>query len=531
MVATPTFNRRTLIATPRVPVTSLLAPSFSAIEASTQAATEALRASTEGSVAKSMSGGSTTNVDGVETRDEFGSFNSHIRIFTQMQPPCPPGGALDYIDLPAIRTAQANLSSLAGMSLPVSAEARRKYVALIWANIKLLKAAMNISDRFLFPTVVRPPIDGSPTWGDPQDYTTSATTTLWSLTGDGRWDATEVQQRRKPGMPEPYFMADIGGGDRLIDGVWRGSTYRGRLPQAALDLYSTLRREFLDQVAAEMPEKVAASLTRAYQTWTEERSSRSCIPPLQAWCASVTEEYLQAHPDASISWGKDFPWALADSASSDALWASNGIYTVFTGADASGSTNPYFYNIPLQLRLFQSLAAIFSRLNVAQTIADAVGFYTFNHNVFFADILGKSADQVRADQQAAMQLRLASNEVNAAITGTTAAVLTAAVGPVVAGIYLLLNQAGNFFLGWLIGGALQPAMPYPLFLRVSPEGCPILPPEPSPSSGPCSPPCATGSACVSGTCRPSATTDKPSIAGPVVTGAALLFLFSLFRGR
>lgn len=516
MASTPTFNRRTLIATPRVPVTSLFAPSLSVIEASTQAATEALRASTEGSVAKSMSGGSTTNVDGVETRDEFGSFNSHIRIFTQMRPPCPPGGALDYIDLPAIRTAQANLSSLAGMVLPVSAEDRRKYVALVWENIKLLKAAMNINDRFLFPTVVR---GESPTWGDSQDYTTSATTTLWTLTGDGRWDATEAQQRRKPGMPEPYSRGDLATGG-----------YRGRLPQAAFDSYAALRREFLDQVAAEMPEKVAASLTRAYQTWTEERASRPCIPPLQAWCASVTEGYLQAHPDAGISWGKDFPWALANGASADTIWASNGLYTVFTGADASGSINPLFYNIPLQLRLFQSLASIFARLNVATTIADAVGFYTFNHNVFFADILGKSADQVRADQQAAMQLRLASNEVNAAITGTTAVVLTVAVGPIVSGIYLLLNQAGNFFLGWLIGGALQPTMPYPLFLRVPPEGCPILPPEPGPGQGTCTPPCTSGSTCVSGTCRSTAT-KKSSIAGPIVVGASLLFLLSLLRGR
>ena len=520
MVATPTFNRRTLIATPRVPVTNLLVPSFSAIEASTQAATEALRTSTEGSVAKSMSGGSTTNVDGVETRDEFGSFNSHIRIFTQMRPPCPPGGALDYIDLPAIRTSQANLSSLAGMSLPVSAEDRRKYVTLIWANIKLLKAAMNINDRFLFPTVgtisrEAPLIPGSQF---DQDFTASATTTLWTLTGDGRWDATEAQQRRKPGMPEP-------GGRSPLTG------YNGRLPQAALDSYAALRREFLDQVAAEMPEKVAASLTRAYQTWTSERASSPCIPPLQAWCASVTEGYLQAHPDASISWGKDFPWALANGASADTIWASNGPYVVFTSADASGSTNPYFYNVPLQLRLFQSMASIFSRLNVAISIADAVGFYTFNHNVFFADILGKSADQVRADQQAAMQMRVATNEVNAAITGTTAAVLSIAVGPLVSAIYLGLSQLGNWFLGWLIGGALQPTMPYPLFLRVPPEGCPIMPVETPPTPGACNPPCAAGRTCVSGTCRPSAATDKPSIAGPVITGAALLFLFSLFRGR
>lgn len=48
------------------------------------------------------------------------------------------------------------------------------------------------------------------------------------------------------------------------------------------------------------------------------------------------------------------------------------------------------------------------------------------------------------------------------------------------------------------------------------------------SSGTCTPPCSAGNTCVSGVCR-SSTPQKSSIAGPVVVGASLLFLFSLLR--
>lgn len=488
---------------------------------------EVLRASTEGSVVKST-GGPTA-----EVRDEFGSFNANGRVFNQMRPPCTPGGALDYVALPAIRTAQANLSALAGLALPIVAEDRRRYVTLVWSNIKLLKSAMNVQDMFLFPTAVSPPVGNAPIVSGSQfdqDFTASATTTLWTLTGDGRWGTTEDQQRRRPGMPEPSWTRPIDTGV-FRDGVWTDTPYKGRLPQAALVSYVELRREFLAQVASSMPEKAEASIARAYQTWTTERSATPCIPPLQAWCASVTEGYARENPDvfSAFGWGRDFPWALASESSPDVVWSSNDIYVTFV-TDSAGVTFPSIYNVPLQLRLFQSLAAIFARLNVAETIADAVGFYTFNHNVYFADILGKTADQVRADQQTAMQLRLATNEVNAAIQGTTAAVLSVVVGPIVSAIYLALGQLGNWFLGWLIGGALQPTMPYPLFLRAPPEGCPIMPVETPSAPGTCTPPCTAGNTCVSGVCQPT-NAKKPSIAGPAVAVGAAIFLFSILRGR
>ena len=507
------------------------------MEASTQAATEAIRATTEGSIVKST-GGSTADI-----RDEFGSFNANGRVFTQMQPPCPPGGALDYVTLPAIRTAQANLNDLARMGLPAAAGDRRRYVALIWNNIRLLKSSMNIQDRFLFPTAISPIRGDAPlvTEKDLQDFTTSATTTLWTLTGDGRWDATEAQQQRRQGMPEPRWTRPLENG-LYTNGAQVPSPYEGRLPQAALDMYATLRHEFLARVAAELPAKVEGGIVDAYQKWTDERASMPCIPPLQSWCAGITPEYLSLNPDSSRSWGPHFPWALASTETPDVVWGSEGLYvgnsreTPRTDwSSGSGVTRlvaiPTIYNVPLQLRLFQSLASIFGTLNVAQTIADAVGFYTFNHNVFFADLLGKTDDQVRSDQQTAMQLRLATNEVNAAVTGTTAAVLSIVVGPLVSAIYLALGQLGNWFLGWLIGGALQPTMPYPLFIRVPPENCPIMPVETSTSGRACTPPCTTGNTCVSGVCRPVTTQKKASVVGPAVAVGAAIFLFSLLRGR
>ena len=47
----------------------------------------------------------------------------------------------------------------------------------------------------------------------------------------------------------------------------------------------------------------------------------------------------------------------------------------------------------------------------------------------------------------------------------------------------------------------------------------------------CTPPCAAGNTCVSGTCRPSTAPKTASVVGPVVAVSAALFLFSLFRGK
>ena len=49
-------------------------------------------------------------------------------------------------------------------------------------------------------------------------------------------------------------------------------------------------------------------------------------------------------------------------------------------------------------------------------------------------------------------------------------------------------------------------------------------------NGVCNPPCATGSTCVSGTCRPSVAKSS-SIVGPAAAVGAAIFLFSLLRGK
>lgn len=130
------------------------------------------------------------------------------------------------------------------------------------------------------------------------------------------------------------------------------------------------------------------------------------------------------------------------------------------------------------IEFYDQKALVFSQLNLNDVLAESLGFYVFNHNVWYADRLGLTPEQVREMQAAVQMANLQSNAVYSIATAVGRQVL-AAVNPI-AGILgeILYALAGPLIWEPLFQAIRDPDdVPRPLFLRVPPFACRPVPAE------------------------------------------------------
>jgi hypothetical protein len=119
------------------------------------------------------------------------------------------------------------------------------------------------------------------------------------------------------------------------------------------------------------------------------------------------------------------------------------------------------------LDYFQRMAMTFSRVSLQQIVAEAIGFYVFNHNVWYADKLGLTVEQLREQQRAVASAGL--DRTSAPILGVVGAV-GSAVNPAIGLVVGIVNAIGKELLLNFI--QIRPDTPKPLFLRVpNPNVC------------------------------------------------------------
>jgi hypothetical protein len=113
------------------------------------------------------------------------------------------------------------------------------------------------------------------------------------------------------------------------------------------------------------------------------------------------------------------------------------------------------------------MAMTFSRVSLQQIVAEAIGFYVFNHNVWYADKLGLTVEQLREQQRAVASAGL--DRTSAPILGVVGAV-GSAVNPAIGLVVGIVNAIGKELLLNFI--QIRPDTPKPLFLRVpNPNVC------------------------------------------------------------
>jgi len=120
-----------------------------------------------------------------------------------------------------------------------------------------------------------------------------------------------------------------------------------------------------------------------------------------------------------------------------------------------------YYNAIGSLLLDQTIAQAFARTSLMQMILDALGFYVFNHNVWYAEKLGLTVEQLRAHQRALVAAGL--DQTSAPILAVTGAVGTL-INPAIGVIIVVLNEIGKLLLTEFIQP--RPDSPKPLFLRI-----------------------------------------------------------------
>lgn len=490
MASTPAFNPSIFSVGTGIPPAALLAAnSLSSIEASTQAI--------EASLAQRESEG---------VLQEGGRAGSRAGNTTIAMPSCPPNGPLGFVYEDLFNQAKANLGALNSI-FPSSGtpEEKQLWVNLIARNRMVLRSASNIAKEYLFPA------------------------------GNGAADATESVTNTMASPDKQGWPVAKGGGEPSAATVQALASLPFRIVQQIYvrdwNLYQTIKRVALRNASSALSAKLNSTDLTEQQVamipyLTPYRDSNSALASLSKF------------PPPEGTWISEGAWA------ENALFGEQKDVRVWTGTNEITGERSYrtdrrtlYSSSSMLMAAYRDIAREYSRLDLRTMLLESYSFYTFNALVYFADLLGLTPEQIREQQTSAVRARTAAS------TGTMTAVATLAnpIFGVIAGALAALVDQLVAAIGAADGNVFS--TPFSLFRRIPRADCPplaenVIPDEitsgvPAGTPGvsaPCTPPCATGSTCVSGACQPPSTTQKKSsIAGPVVVGASLLFLLSLLR--
>lgn len=493
MASTPVLNP--LLTTSIVPRLGPLGPSqsFADILTSIAASTDTIQSELE----RRESGGSL---------QEGGRSGSRAGNTTITMPECPPNGPLGFVYGDLFDQAKENLAQLNRNYPPGDAtgEQKKTWVTLIARNKFILQSATNIAREYLFPA------------------------------GNG---APEAMQSLTATMPSP---------DKAGWPVAKG----GGAPITAVRALATLPLRIVQQIYVN-DRSTYDAVKRAVIRTAPDRIDAELNSPDLSVQQNAMIRYLTPYRDGVplVASTLNADNRTLQSALPEGAWDYNGLFayqqdvTVVTGTnEITGETSrrtdryTYYVSSSMLMAAYRDVAREYSRLELRTMLLESYSFYAFNALVYFADILGLTREQIREQQTNAVRAQTATS------TGTMTAVATLAnpIFGVIAGALAALVDQLVAAIGAADGNVFS--TPFSLFRRIPRADCPPLPenivrdeiigPSTPAVDAPCVPACTAGNTCVSGTCRPSTTTKKSaSVAGPVVVGASLLFLYSLLRGR
>lgn len=381
-----------------------------------------------------------------------GSGESAVLVMPVPGGRCPVGGPLAYAYADLFQAAQANLRELAEEKPPRFTEWSQieRWYRLIADNIDLLLTASNIYPLFRFPEAVR--VRG----GSSRDEF-GARETLRTSVGEAVREGRPYPSVSGWGMAAPQSVLD------LEEGLLRNERMINRLPGNPMISTGTPSEECF--FGGSCPRDFSTyhrrldsplrDVFRRYESSDHVRSRRSGISDF----ARSTYQSMFAPSTEQLSTGRVYfsPGGFSN------FWQSMG--SVFLPAIGSVGGRPITgrrYAYPINdLTLAQFTAREFSQISLSKMLTDAIGFYVFNHNVWYAEKLGLTPDQIRSMQRVASEAGL--DAAVAPVLGLTGAV-GALINPLIAIIVPLLNTVGKELLNAFI--RFPTDLPKPLFLRV-----------------------------------------------------------------
>lgn len=386
---------------------------------------------------------------------------------------CPANGPLAYAYEDLFTAAQANLAALGREKPPRYSPFNviERWAKLIALNIDLLFIASNIHPRYRFP-------DAQPrSWMTPD-------------TIDGSRRTIHVPNETKEGYPYPQYN-----GQRNM-----------ALPQSAIDtmygmevgLRSALRLSTDPSISNFIPPEscvlrgecprpsntyhrfLTASLVNAAFRTYEGANHLLSAPTVQLFRDDYrsVDHYRKSFEPTPDELRTGQVYSGSSSTGYGGAWTT--LSTVFlpipSGArDANGQpyTGKYYWN-PISALLFdQSLARDLSRVSLPRFIAESVGWYVYNHNVWYAEKLNLTVEELLAQQRALASAGL--DRTSGPIVGVVGAV-GSAINPAIGVVVGIINSIGKELLLSFIN--VSPDLPKPLFLRISdPNVCEGRPEE------------------------------------------------------
>lgn len=469
---------------------------------------------------------------------------------------CPMNGPLAYVYDDICAAAQRNLASLGAEKPPrwSTADVVARWADLINWNISLFRRASNVDGRFMFPETYGRAAEAyrPSSWGSRRGGTTRTLETQQGGFGPGE---TPVY---RSGLPYPHNGEE------------------GAVPQAILDLSESLDRNLrsvlrMATTCVRMGPAGVCLETRPAPIVSEAclyNPTDSCPPqhtldyPRSGWSRNLTDlgitrSRLEPIRETTSPFGlKNLEFSLfttpeqissnwiriGDKGDTTPGGAWDKLSTVFQKTPRPGETNPWtgstysanaqgvpmtgwgYWNPINELMKYQNAAREWSRVSLPKVISDAIAWYVFNHNVWYAEKLGLTAEQLRAQQRAVASAGL--DRTSGPILGVTGAV-GSAVNPAIGIIIGILNAIGKELLLEFV--RITPDMPKPLFLRVpDPAVCEGRPEEQAGRSL-----CPEGTTGAFPNCVPIPPTDEGDERGgfPIVpvaaaAGAALLLFLA-----
>lgn len=382
---------------------------------------------------------------------------------------CPELGPASYIYADLFVGAQDNLKTLAANPPPryTGANLVLQWLRLVRGNIALLRAATNIRSVFQFPNSV-PDIR----WVRAHEYSGQHVPPVSELVrASEHTSRTCIGDCDSPtgwvdGMPYPLYK---GAGYEVNPGVpdalepqewfdWLETFLDNNLGSAqAHD--AGIRNTFSHAVLAPGPWLYPKLTT--YSTMNEQSGAQ--VGDIIDDPGYVEVVYPAPRPNYNTQ---------ALQGAIPVQWTNENIgQRLFYRRTADGVDHP---SAPIfTIEAYVKRAEIYSRLVLGTIVAEAFGFFAFNHLPFFAATgkLNMTPAQVAAFQQAAMAANLRSNQVASSVTAIAGSVI-AAINPVLGIVFQILNTLGQIATVGLISGSIDVVAPRFMWTRMPALNCP-----------------------------------------------------------
>lgn len=457
---------------------------------------------------------------------------------------CPPNGPLAYVYDDLFNAAQANLRVLGNEKPPrySPVDVIARWSNLIDWNVSILRRASNIDGRYMMPEtfdraaeVYRPA-----SWGSRRGGTTQTLHTQQGGFGPGE---TPVY---RDGYPYPH------------------NGEQEAIPQSLRDSNDAMDRTLRSALRLVRPVTIPSESCLYNPTST-------CVPFYRA-DVPMNGVLLGALPDVGIARSRLFPlrrsmpgmpllnqlfFTTLDQINSGWIrygspvdpWRVNGgawehLSTIWKRFPREGETDPVtgfvaardaqgnvmtgwmYWNPNYALTSMQNTAREWARVSLPTLISEAIAWYIFNHNVWYAEKLGFTVEQLRAQQRALTSAGL--DRTSGPIVSITGAV-GSAVNPAIGVVIGIINAIGKELLLSFIN--IAPDIPKPLFLRIpDPAACEGRPEDQAGASL-----CPAGTTGVYPRCVPipsgGGSSSEGGISLPIVAGASIAALLLLWAAK